>query len=106
MRRSLRGIRHQGSTPFTISNAGVSVYTLMKRLGHESAAAQNRLYDLLDKPEVVASADPWERMCCVPVRLPKVYLMSGCCHLDRYLAVPQLLSGALRWEGLNASALF
>jgi hypothetical protein len=61
MRRSLTGIRHQRSTPFT--NAEVSVYTLMKLLGHESmvtsqryvtaagtetrtAAAQNRLYGL------------------------------------------------------------
>jgi hypothetical protein len=50
--------------PFTSSNAGVSAYTLMKLLGHESmvtsqpyvtaagtetptATAQNRLYDLL-----------------------------------------------------------
>ena len=66
MRRSLTSIRHQRSTPFTSSNADVSVYTLMKLLGHESmvtsqryataagtetrtAAAQNTLYDLLEQ---------------------------------------------------------
>jgi integrase/recombinase XerC len=66
MRRSVTGIRHQRSTPFTSSNSEVSVYTLMKLLGHESmvtsqryvtaagtetraAAAQNTLYDLLKK---------------------------------------------------------
>jgi integrase/recombinase XerC len=64
MRRSLSGIRHQRSMPFTSSNSDVSVYTLMKLLGHESmvtsqryvtaagtetrsAAAQNKLYELL-----------------------------------------------------------
>ena len=63
MTRSLTSIRHQRSTPFTSSNADVSVYTLMKLLGHESmvtsqryvtaagtetrtAAAQNKLYRL------------------------------------------------------------
>ena len=66
MRRSLTSIRHQRSTPFTSSNADVSVYTLMKLLGHESmvtsqryvtaagtetrtAAAQNKLYGLLEQ---------------------------------------------------------
>ena len=64
MRRSINRIRHQQSTPFTSSNADVSVYALMKLLGHESmvtsqryvtaagtetrtAAAQNKLYSLL-----------------------------------------------------------
>ena len=66
MRRSLTSIRHQQSTPFTSFNADVSVYTLMKLLGHESmvtsqryvtaagtetrtAAAQNRLYELAEE---------------------------------------------------------
>ena len=66
MRRSRTSIRHQQSTPFTSSNADVSVYTLMKLLGHESmvtsqryvtaagtetrtAAAQNKLYGLLEQ---------------------------------------------------------
>ena len=42
MRRSLTSIRHQRSTPFTNSNAEVSVYTLMKLLGHESMATSQR----------------------------------------------------------------
>ena len=67
MRRSRTSIRHQQSTPFTSSNADVSVYTLMKLLGHESmvtsqryvtisagtetrtAAAQNKFYGLLEQ---------------------------------------------------------
>ena len=42
MRRSLTSIRHQRSTPFTSSNADVSVYTLMKLLGHESMVTSQR----------------------------------------------------------------
>jgi integrase/recombinase XerC len=42
MRPSLNGIRHKRSTPFTSSNSGVSVYTLMKLLGHESMATSQR----------------------------------------------------------------
>jgi hypothetical protein len=66
MRRSRTSIRHQQSTPFTSSNADVSVYALMKLLGHESmvtsqryvdgagtqnrtAAAQNPLYGLIEQ---------------------------------------------------------
>ena len=57
MRRSRTSIRHQQSTPFTSSNADVSVYTLMKLLDHEftaagtetrTAAAANKLYDLIE----------------------------------------------------------
>ena len=42
MRRSRTSIRHQQSTPFTSSNSEVSVYTLMKLLGHESMATSQR----------------------------------------------------------------
>jgi hypothetical protein len=66
MSRSLTGIRHDRSTPCTSSNSDVSVYTLMKLLGHESmmtsqryvtaagtetraAAAQNKLYSLIEE---------------------------------------------------------
>ena len=42
MRRSRTSIRHQQSTPFTSSNADVSVYTLMKLLGHESMVTSQR----------------------------------------------------------------
>jgi integrase/recombinase XerC len=38
----LRGIRCQGSTPITSSNAGVSVDTLMKLLGRESLVTSQR----------------------------------------------------------------
>jgi integrase/recombinase XerC len=59
----VHGLLHTFATE--LANAGVSVYALMKLLGHESmatsqryvtatetrtAAAQNRLYDLLEKP--------------------------------------------------------
>ena len=42
MRRSRTSIRHQQSTPFTSSNSNISVYTLMKLLGHESMATSQR----------------------------------------------------------------
>jgi integrase/recombinase XerC len=42
MKRSLTSIRHHRSTPFTSSNSEVSVYTLMKLLGHESMATSQR----------------------------------------------------------------
>jgi integrase/recombinase XerC len=62
----VHGLRHTFATE--LANAGVSVYSLMRLLGHESmvtsqryvtaagaetraAAAQNRLYGLLEKPE-------------------------------------------------------
>jgi integrase/recombinase XerC len=75
MRRSLTSIRHQRSTPFTSSNSDVSVYTLMKLLGHESmvtsqryvtaagtetrsAAAQNTLYRLLNEAADIEYLQP------------------------------------------------
>jgi integrase/recombinase XerC len=62
----VHGLRHTFATE--LANAGVSVYSLMKLLGHESmvtsqryvtaagaetrsAAVQNRLYALLDEPQ-------------------------------------------------------
>jgi hypothetical protein len=48
MRRSLTGIRHKRSTPFTSFNAGVSLQALMALLGHVSAQMSLRYARLFD----------------------------------------------------------
>ncbi len=70
MNKSANSIRQLRLTPFTSSNADVSVYTLMKLLGHESmttsqryvtaagtetrgAAARNPLYALVPHTDAV-----------------------------------------------------
>lgn len=49
MRRSLTGIRHKRSTPFTSFNAGVSLQALMALLGHVSTQMSLRYAHLFDR---------------------------------------------------------